>query len=71
MPMSASKLTKLQSLSKFAFVVWVQKGGRALPPGLAPPRSSCRSFPSRLRANLMESRVGKRGDYRAAMSPPP
>ena len=28
-----------------------KSGGRALPPGLAPPRSSCSLFPSSLRAN--------------------
>ena len=53
------------------FVVRSKERGRALPPGLAPPRSSCRRFPSRLRANLSESRVGKRGEYRAAVTPPP
>ena len=36
-----------------------------MPPGLAPPRSSCRTFPSRLRANLKRSKLGKRGEYRA------
>ena len=34
------------------------------------PPSSCRKFPSCLRANLTVSRLRQRGEYRATMSPP-
>ena len=46
-----------------------QKRRESSAPRPSSPPSSCRKFPSCLRANLTLSRLRKRGEYRAAMSP--
>ena len=43
-----------------------QKERESFAPRPSSPPSSCRTFPSRLRANLKVSRLAKRGEYRAA-----